>query len=313
MLKVCDWMLPENVQNVLKRQRYKIVGNHSAAKLCLWTKRSIKTGGKEHCYKEQFYKDIGIKSRGCLQCTPAVMWCSLRCKFCWRATELTLGQKISKEDEPEKLVEGFIAAQRNLLTGLGGVPHDEKYLKEAQNPSNVAISLSGDPCCYSRLSELIKEFHKRKMKTFVVTNGTFPEALESLETLPTQLYVSMSSFNKEMMNIVNLPLIKNAWEKYQKTLKLLPSIKTRKAIRLTLVKGLNMINPEKYAELIQIASPNFVECKAFMSVGFSRKRLPYSAMPSHEEIKEFSQKIADNTDYKIADEKKESRVVLLKK
>ena len=151
------------------------------------------------------------------------------------------------------------------------------------------------------------------MKTFVVTNGTFPEALESLETLPTQLYVSMSSFNKEMMDIVNLPLIKNAWEKYQKTLKLLPSIKTRKAIRLTLVKGLNMINPEKYAELIQIASPNFVECKAFMSVGFSRKRLPYSAMPSHEEIKEFSQKIADNTDYKIADEKKESRVVLLKK
>lgn len=306
-------MIPEKVQNVLKRQHYKIVGNHSAAKLCLWTKRSIKTRGKEHCYKEQFYKDIGIKSHRCLQCTPAVMWCSLACKFCWRATEMTLGQKIKKEDEPEKLVEEFIQAQRKLLTGLGGVPHDEKYLEEAQNPANVAISLSGDPCCYSKLSELIKEFHKRKMKTFVVTNGTFPEALESLENLPTQLYVSMSSFDKKMMDRVNMPLIKDAWEKYKRTLELLPSLKTRKAIRLTMVRGLNMINPEKYAELLQIASPNFVEVKSFMSVGFSRNRLPYSAMPSHEEIREFSQKIADNTYYKIADEKKESRVVLLKK
>ncbi|MFH0928814.1 MAG: 4-demethylwyosine synthase TYW1 [Candidatus Aenigmatarchaeota archaeon] len=306
-------MLPENVQKVLKRQRYKLVGNHSAAKLCLWTRRSIKTSGREHCYKEQFYKDIGIKSHRCLQCTPAVSWCSLGCQFCWRATELTLGQKIPNEDEPEELVEGLLDAQRVLLTGLGGVPHDEKYLKEAQTPSNVALSLSGDPLCYSRMSDLLGVFEKRKMKTFVVTNGTFPEAIESLDNLPTQLYVSMSSFSKEMMDKVNRPMIKNSWERYQRTLELLPSIKTRRAIRLTMVKGLNMIEPEKYAELIQKASPNFVECKAFMSVGFSRNRLPYSAMPTHEEIKEFSQKIADCSDYKIADEKKESRVVLLKK
>jgi tRNA wybutosine-synthesizing protein 1 len=306
-------MMPKKVMNVLKRQKYKIVGNHSATKLCLWTRKSIRTGGKEHCYKERFYSDIGIKSHRCLQCTPAVMWCSLRCRFCWRATELTLGQKIPKEDEPEKLVDEFIEAQRQLLTGLGGVPHDKKYLKEAQNPSNVAISLSGDPCCYSQLSDLIKEFHKRDMKTFVVTNGTFPEALESLETLPTQLYVSMSSFNKEMMDKVNAPLIKDAWERYIKTLRLFPSLKTRRVIRLTMVKELNMIKPEEYANLIEIASPDFIECKAFMSVGFSRKRLPYSMMPSHEEIKDFSQKIADFTDYKVVDEKKESRVVLLKK
>jgi len=114
-------MIPKNVQNVLIRQRYKIVGNHSAAKLCLWTKKSIKTGGKEHCYKEKFYKDIGIKSHRCLQCTPAVMWCSLRCQFCWRAIEITLGQKIEKEDEPELIIEGLINAQKQLLSGLGGV------------------------------------------------------------------------------------------------------------------------------------------------------------------------------------------------
>jgi tRNA wybutosine-synthesizing protein 1 len=306
-------MLPENVQKVLKRQKYKIVGNHSAAKLCLWTKRSIKTGGKEHCYKEQFYKDIGIKSHGCLQCTPAVMWCSLKCLFCWRATELTLGQVVSKEDEPEFIVDRLIKAQRQLLTGLGGVPHNEKYLKEAQNPSHAAISLSGDPCCYSKLSDLIKEFHKRNMKTFLVTNGTFPERLESLETLPTQLYVSLCSNSKEMMDKVQRPLIKNTWEKLNKTLELLPSLKTRKVIRLTLVRDLNMIEPEKYAKLIEKALPNFVECKSFMSVGFSRQRLPYSAMPLHKEIREFSEKLANSLGYKIADEKKDSRVVLLKK
>ncbi len=306
-------MMPKNVEDVLKKQKYNLVGSHSAAKLCMWTRKSIKTGGKEHCYKERFYKDIGIKSHRCLQCTPAVMWCSMACQFCWRATELTLGQTIPKEQDAESLADGFIKAQRKLLTGLGGVPHDEKYLKEAQNPSNVAISLSGEPCCYTKLSDLVGEFHKRDMKTFVVTNGTFPEVLESMENLPTQLYVSMSSFSKEMMNKVNKPWTKDAWEKYMKTLELLPSLKTRKVIRLTMIRGLNMIEPERYAKLIEIASPNFIEVKSFMSVGFSRLRLPYSVMPLHDEIKDFSQKIADAIDYKVADEKRESRVVLLKK
>ncbi|MEM5778453.1 MAG: 4-demethylwyosine synthase TYW1 [Candidatus Aenigmatarchaeota archaeon] len=306
-------MLPENVKKVLLRQRYKIVGNHSAAKLCLWTKKSIRTGGKEHCYKEQFYKDIGIKSHRCLQCTPSVSWCSLRCQFCWRATELTIGQKIEKEDEPEFIVNGLLNAQKQLLTGLGGTKHDEKYLKEAYEPGNVAISLSGEPTCYSKLSDLIKEFHKRNMKTFLVTNGTFPERLEALEMLPTQLYISLCSNSKEMMEKVQRPLIKDAWERLNKALELFPNFKTRKVVRLTMVRELNMKEPEKYAKLIEKALPNFVEIKSFMSVGFSRQRLPYSSMPSHEEIKNFSEKIAELIDYKIIDEKRDSRVVLLKK
>ena len=293
--------------------RYKLVGNHSAAKLCLWTKKSIKTGGEEHCYKEKFYGDIGIKSHRCLQCTPAVSFCSLRCQFCWRAIELTLGQKIADEDEPEFIVDGLIKAQRQLLSGLGGILHNEKYLKEAYQPSNVAISLSGEPTCYSRLSELIGEFHKRDMKTFLVTNGTFPERLEALKTLPTQLYVSLCSNSKEMLEKVQKPLIKDAWERLNKTLEMFPEIKTRRVIRLTMVKDLNMIEPEKYAKLIEKALPDFLEVKSFMSVGFSRQRLAYSTMPSHEEIKEFAKKIADSTGYKIADEKRDSRVVLLKK
>ena len=306
-------MIPENVKDVLLRQRYKLVGNHSAAKLCLWTKKSIKTGGKEHCYKEKFYDDIGIKSHRCLQCTPAVMWCSLRCQFCWRATELTLGQKIPDEEEPDKIADGLINAQKQLLSGLGGIPHDDKYFNEAQIPGNVAISLSGEPTCYSKLSDLIKEFHKRNMKTFLVTNGTLPERLEALENLPTQLYVSLCSNSKEMFEKVQKPLVKDAWEKLNRTLELFPSLKTRKVIRLTMVRDLNMKEPEKYSKLIEKALPTFIEVKSFMSVGFSRQRLPYSVMPLHEEIKDFSEKIAENTGYKIANEKRDSRVVLRSK
>jgi tRNA wybutosine-synthesizing protein 1 len=151
------------------------------------------------------------------------------------------------------------------------------------------------------------------MTTFLVTNGTFPERLEALENLPTQLYVSLCSNSKEMFEKVQKPLVKDAWEKLNKTLEMFPSIKTRRVIRLTMVKDLNMIEPEKYSKLIDKASPNFVEVKSFMSVGFSRQRLPYSVMPSHEDIKEFAGKISDSTGYKIADEKRDSRVVLLEK
>jgi tRNA wybutosine-synthesizing protein 1 len=151
------------------------------------------------------------------------------------------------------------------------------------------------------------------MKTFVVTNGTFPERIEKLETLPTQLYVSLCSNSKEMMKLVQDPLIPDAWERLNRTLELLPSLNTRKAIRLTMVRDLNMRDPEKYAKLLEKANPNFIEVKGFMSVGFSRLRLPYSAMPSHEEVREFAEKIANSIGYKVADEKRESRVVLLKR
>jgi tRNA wybutosine-synthesizing protein 1 len=50
-----------------------------------------------------------------------------------------------------------------------------------------------------------------------------------------------------------------------------------------------------------------------MSVGFSRQRLPYSVMPTHDEIREFAQKVADLLGYKVTNEKRDSRVVLLER
>ncbi|MPM84914.1 hypothetical protein SDC9_131990 [bioreactor metagenome] len=74
-----------------------------------------------------------------------------------------------------------------------------------------------------------------------------------------------------------------------------------------------MFNPEGYAELIKKASPDFVEIKAYMHLGFSRLRLDRSAMPAHEEVLEFSKELAKHLGYEITDDSEISRVVLLSK
>ena len=73
-----------------------------------------------------------------------------------------------------------------------------------------------------------------------------------------------------------------------------------------------MVNPEKYAELIDKANPDFVEVKAYMCVGSSRERLTLDNMPTFDEVKDFAQKIGDECGREITDEAEISRVVLLK-
>ncbi len=296
----------------LKNAGYKIIGSHSAVKLCTWCKKSIKSGGKDFCYKQKFY---GIESHRCLQMTPALPFCTLKCQFCWRDTSITFPKWSGKADEPEEIIEKSIAAQRQLLSGLGGVPHSEKFLKEAREPKHAAISLAGEPLFYEKMPELVSELRKRGMTTFIVTNGTLPEKLEALAaagSLPTQLYLSLSANSEEMFNLVNKPLIREAWERLNRTLELLPQIKTKKVIRMTMMKE-SMKEPEKYAALIGRARPDFVEIKAAMSVGFARARMNYADMLKHAEIKTFAEKLSKILGYKFADEKADSRVVLLKK
>lgn len=86
---------------------------------------------------------------------------------------------------------------------------------------------------------------------------------------------------------------------------------------MTLVKGLN--DDEKYikdfAKLIKNAKPDFIEVKSYMAIGFSRERLGYSLMLSHNEIRNYSKKLVKElkSGYKILDEHKLSRVVLIGK
>jgi len=114
-----------------------------------------------------------------------------------------------------------------------------------------------------------------------------------------------------MCRRVNQPAIPGAWQKLLETLRLFPSLETRRVIRLTLTKGLNMEQPEKYAELIRLADPDWVEAKSYMAVGYSRDRLGPDYMASHNEIRSFAGDIARESGYVLTDEQEESRVALL--
>ena len=82
-------------------------------------------------------------------------------------------------------------------------------------------------------------------------------------------------------------------------------------MRLTLVRDLNLREPEKYAKLVEKANPTYVEPKGYVYVGMSRKRLGFENMPSHREIVDFGRRLSELTGYRMIDESAASRVVLL--
>ncbi|MEA2036357.1 MAG: 4-demethylwyosine synthase TYW1 [Nanoarchaeota archaeon] len=300
-------MLTKKRKEDLYKQGYRVVGNHSAVKVCMWTKKAIKK--EDVCYKKTFY---GINSHMCVQMTPALPFCGHRCTWCWRDIAFTKPKWQGKVDSPKKIVDGCIQDQITFLKGFGGNPKTNKTrYQEAHLPIHFAISLSGEPTLYPKLPQLIDELKKRKISSFLVTNGTNPSMLKKLlKHQPTQLYLTLPSPDEQAYEKYCNPLIKNGWKKINQSLNLLKRFK-RSVARLTLVKDQNMIKPELYAELIKKYKPLFVEAKAYMWVGHSRERMTIKNMPLHEEIKEFSKKICKTSGYKIIDEKKESRVILL--
>ena len=301
-------LISEEAQKKFFKAGYRIVGNHSAVEICHWTKESLRSG--RVCYKQKWY---GVESHRCLEMTPALVWCTHKCQFCWRPLEFTVSKE-PRPDDPKEIIDGCIEARRLLLTGFKGFSKvDVKKWKEANKPTNAAISLAGEPTLYSRISDLIEEFHRRSMTTFLVTNGTRPDRLKNLEEEPTQLYISLCSPDEKTYHRVHNPLIKDGWKKLNESLELMKSFDCRKVIRLTLVKGLNLKDPEKYAKLILKAEPDFIEPKGFVHVGEAQKRLPKEAMPSMEEVRKFAEKLSDLTGYKIKDEDEASKVALLTK
>ncbi len=292
----------------LERQQYRIIGDTGAVKLCHWMRQKLIYG--RACYKEEFY---GIDSHRCLQMTPAVNVCNFRCLFCWRYHGMTgFGQ--SGYPEPEELLETCLKEQRLLVSGFKGDPRcDPKSWDEARSPNQVAISLSGEPMLYPKLGEFIELCKRKGMTTFLVTNGSVPKALERLTPLPTQLYVSVSAPNKEVFDRLCVPQFPHAWENLMETLALLPSLSTRTVIRHTLVNGWNLGWEDEYAKLDSIARPVFIEPKGYVFVGDSRTRMTVENMPSHESVKEFSQRLADRLSLKVLREREDSRVVLIGK
>ncbi len=310
----------EKKESRVKGAGYKFVGkhDHSAVKICMWTKKAIR--GEGVCYKYAFY---GIRSHRCVQMSPAVPFCNHACIHCWRDTSAHFLGWEGGTDSAVDIVEGSIKAQLHMINGFPGSPKtDMRMFREASAPRHVAISLDGEPTLYEELPALVKEYHKRGMTTFIVSNGSNPAMLERLEkegALPTQLYISFNSPTKERYGKIVVPLVKDAWENYMRSLKILekqgaqkPSnSKTRTVLRMTLALDHNMDDIDGYASQVKIAKPHFIEVKAYMALGSSRARLGPSRMPTHAQVKEFAQELAKKTGYLVSVEHIPSRIVLL--
>lgn len=310
--------LPDALLKLLIKQKYHIAGEHSAAKLCHWSS-NVLTGGAG-CYKNRFY---GIASHRCLQCTPVLLFCNHACVFCWRMMpekSLKFEDMPGKRfewDEPEKIADWLVKAQKEIVSGYGGNAKVKQVLyNEAMAPKHVAISLTGEPTMYPHLERLLGEFHRLGMTTFLVTNGTFPERVEKWKTLPTQFYVSMVAPNEGVYRKAIRPVSAGLWKKYLRMLQIMPKIgeRTRTVLRMTLTKGINDSDLEGYAAQIKIAQPHYVEVKSMVFVGGARmkeRRLSKGSMLEIGEVEAVAKKLGGMTGYFVSDRHAPSRVVLL--
>ena len=311
------------MQALLKKQKYQISGKNTAVKKCGWTHNSLRED--RYCYKH-FY---GIKSHQCIQFSPVLM-CNFLCKFCWRIHESDIGVKNmftqydSQDqekmrdifDSPEEVVNALFVSQQKIICGYKPYVSSQKY-DEAMDPKHATLSLTGEPFLYPWIPELIEELKRRKLTVFIVTNGSVPTTLKSIlnkKAYPTQLYITLPAPGLSNFLDVHRPLEKEkALENIHESLRIIgKGVPFRTVARLTLAEGLNLIDPEGYAEMISgMMKPSFVEVKGVVHVGAAEKRLPRTAMPSHSRIMEFAKKLEILTGYKIVAESEVSRLVIL--
>jgi tRNA wybutosine-synthesizing protein 1 len=140
------------------------------------------------------------------------------------------------------------------------------------------------------------------------------ERLEKEDALPTQLYLSMNAGKIETFKRVNCPLMKDSWERFNRSLEFLAKTKTRTLIRITLIRGFNDSKNEikDFAELIKKGNPHFVEVKSYMHVGYSKSRLTEKEMLTMKEIRKWAkelQKFLPN--FEFMDEDEDARIVIL--
>jgi len=169
---------------------------------------------------------------------------------------------------------------------------------------------------YPEINKLISLLHKKNISTFLVTNAQFPDAIKSLHPV-TQLYVSVDAPSKDALKKVDRPLFRDFWPRFIQSLQALRDKKQRTVYRLTLVKGWNTEEVDKYAELVDLGRPDFIEIKGVTFCGDSGKtgpaRLTMENVPWHAEVIEFAEQMAEklNQEYAIASEHEHSNCILL--
>jgi tRNA wybutosine-synthesizing protein 1 len=302
----------------LKKEGYKLIGTHSAVKLCRWTKHQLR--GRGGCYKHTFY---GITSYQCMEATPSLA-CANKCVFCWRHHKNPVGKEWRwKTDDPHFIVERAVQTHVQMIKEARGIPGVQMdRWKEAHTVKHCALSLVGEPIMYPRIDELLGDLHSRKISTFLVTNGQHPEAIDSIRPI-TQLYVSVDAPTEERLIEIDRPLFKDAWDRLKLSLTSLKAKGQRTVARLTVVKGWNSDELEGYAKLIALGHVSLVEVKGVTFCGKSdASNLNMSNTPWHHEVVDLTRTLKHELDklrqldrqipeYGLACEHKHSCSVLL--
>jgi tRNA wybutosine-synthesizing protein 1 len=144
---------------------------------------------------------------------------------------------------------------------------------------------------YPRINELLRELHRRKISTFLVTNAQHPDAIDTLIPI-TQLYVSVDAPTPASLDAIDRPLFNDAWERLKRSLTLLKKKGQRTVARLTIVKGWNTDEIDGYADLITLGHCSFIEVKGVTFCGTSdASNLNMSNSPWHHEVVEFTEKL----------------------
>jgi wyosine [tRNA(Phe)-imidazoG37] synthetase (radical SAM superfamily) len=243
-------MVTKLQRKALTKEGYKIIGTHSAVKICRWTKNQLR--GRGGCYKHSFY---GITSYQCMEATPSLA-CANKCVFCWRHHKNPVGTEWRwKEDSPELIVSEAVRLHQGMINEMRGVPGVQaERLQEAFTVRHCALSLVGEPIMYPRINEMLAQLHARDISSFLVTNAQFPEHIRSLDPV-TQLYVSVDASTRDSLKAIDRPLFKDFWERFLGSLEELKKKQQRTVYRMTLVKSWNMDQAEGYAELIEQGQP----------------------------------------------------------
>lgn len=308
-LSVLPEMVSSTVRKTLQQQSWRVIGSHSAIKMCRWTRHALR--GEGQCYKHTFY---GISSHRCMESTPSLA-CANKCTFCWRNHENPVATAWDfQTDDPEWIVDQSIQNHLDLVSLAAASPAAvQERIEEARGVRHVALSLVGEPVLYPRFVELIAALHRRRISTFVVTNGQFPDELERAPWV-TQLYVSVDAPTAEELKKVGRPLFRDYWERLQRSLKVLQSKRPRQrtVCRMTVLKGVNMHEHAGYAELMQLSDCDFIEVKGATWSKNNATGMAFDNMPNHLEVRTFAEDLAAALPaYGVACEHEHSCAVLL--
>ena len=310
-------MLTEVQKERLYKQQYRLVGNHSAVKICHWNKEMMRNKDRP-CYKQHFYD---VHTINCLEMSPAIT-CNQRCLHCWRDTSVFSTKWEGEIDDPKEIIKGCIEGRTQLLMGFKGLEGtDLKNFDSYLIPDHAAISLTGEPCMYPKLHLLIDSFFDdfNFRTVFLVTSGTVPEMIKKIGTeskhFPTNLYLSLEAYDEKSHKEFNIPVIKNSWKKINESLQYLSKArdKTRTILRITAVKEFNMNKAKEFVKYIKMMNPVFIEVKGYAHIGYSQRRLEKTNMPYWDEVQTFAKEIGELTGYKITAEDEPSDVVQLGK